>query len=81
MAIKNIKNNKNNKSDNKLTHDLLLADMNEAELKKMISDLKVKITKLRLEKNAGKLQNLKLIFNSRKQLARVFTQLMLKSAS
>ena len=80
MATKNTKDIKGTKNS-ALTHDLLLVDMNEVELKKVTADLKEKIIKLRLEKNAGKLKNTKLIFTSRKQLARVLTQLMLKSAS
>lgn len=76
MATKNTKEIKKAK----LTHDLLLEDMNVSELKKMVTDMKEKITKLRLEKNSGKLKNIKSIFNSRKQLSRVLTQLMVKSA-
>jgi ribosomal protein L29 len=80
MANKNI-DKKNAQTKKGAVKELLLSDMNAMELKKMASELRLKIVNLNLEKNAGKLRNVREIFNTRKQLARVLTQLMVKSAN
>jgi len=54
--------------------DLNLTELNQ-QAKQIISDM----TKMRLEKNVGRLKNSRSIFNMRKQLARIMTEINVKS--
>jgi ribosomal protein L29 len=56
-----------------------LTDLNLTELNLQAKQINSDITKMRLEKNVGRLKNSRSIFNMRKQLARIMTEINVKS--
>jgi ribosomal protein L29 len=61
--------------------EIKLKDMSVAELNNRAREIRATISKNRLEKTTGKLKNTRMVFNLRKELARILTLNKVKSSN